>query len=91
MASFRTFNFTKDGYIADIASSTTIYHGFYNADPQTVKLSSGSLDTASAQFMIAKETRNGSGDTTNMQWASTAGNPLTYNQVWDNRVSLTYI
>lgn len=92
MATFRPYNFIKDGYIADIVSSTLVYHGFYNPDPQTLKVTAlGALDTSKAQFSMVKETRSVSGDTTKMEWAYTDGQPMTYNQIWDNRAtSVTY-
>lgn len=89
MSSFRPFNFIKDGYIADYANATTVYHGFYNPDPRTSLALDSALSTSTAQFLIAKETLSGT-NTTKMEWAYTSGQPITYNQVWDNRASLTY-
>jgi hypothetical protein len=90
---FRPFNFIKDGYIADIVSSTSVYHGFYN--PSTAKLSGSALDTSKTQFMVAHETRDVSGNTTKMEWAIASDRlgktAPTYDQIWDNRATLTYL
>lgn len=78
---FRSINFIRDGYIAAVASSTVTYHGYYQ--PKTAP--TGAVDTSVAQFLIAKETKDASGVTTSLQWASRS-----MDQVWDNRASLTY-
>lgn len=87
---FRPFDFIKDNYIADIVSSTVIYHGFYI--PGGPLLSGGTVDTSKAQFLIAKEVKDASGYTTSWKWAmTTSGNSTaTYDQIWDNRASLNY-
>lgn len=78
---FRSIHFLREGYIADVASSTVTYHGYYQ--PQTSP--TGAVSTSVAQFLIAKETKNASGVTTSLQWASRS-----MDQIWDNRASLTY-
>ena len=93
MSSFRPFNLIKDGYIADIVSTTLVYHGFYSPDPTSTKTTGGALDTAIAQFMVAKEVKSAGGDTTSMKWAVDSGLTIgcTYNQIWNNRATLTYL
>jgi len=86
---FRSFNFIKESYVADIVSALLTYHGFYQAPNglnQTSLTGGGALDTSVAQFMIAKEVKDASGNTTSMKWASQQ-----FNQIWDNRAALTYI
>lgn len=80
---FRPIDLTKDSYIADIVSALLTYHGFYSPDhPLT---SGGTVDTSKPQFMIAKEVKDASGNTTSMKWAS-----VSYDQIWNDRASLTY-
>ena len=86
---FRSFNFIKESYIADVVSAILIYHGFYQAPNglnQTTLTGGGALDTAAPQFMIAKEVRDVAGNTISFKWASQQ-----YNQIYDNRAALTYI
>ena len=82
---FVPFNFTKDSYLADIASGTVTYHAFYL--PSNPKLTGGgALDEAVAQFLIAKETKDVSGNTISMKWASTS-----YDKAWTGHAGLTFI
>jgi len=78
---FRPIDQTKDTVNIDYVSSVLQYHGF--AKPGTA--------TSSALWKVAKVTLNASGDITQMIWAGTAAIGYgQYNQVWDNRASLTY-
>ena len=81
----QSYNSFKDGYVADYASATTIYHGFYKIrnDENGEAIA---VATSAALFKIAEETRDGSGNTTSMKWVSNS-----YNQIWDNRAALTYV
>lgn len=78
---FRSIHFIREGYISEVASSTVVYHGYYQ--PQIAP--AGAVSTSLPQFLIAKETKDGSGNTIALQWAS-----ISMNQIWDNRASLTY-
>lgn len=92
---FRPFDQIKDSYIADTSGVTTIYHGFYAPGGTYNGVSAGSIDTSKAQFKIAKETRDGSGNTTSMVWATpttmTTPGVAQYDQIWNNRASLNYV
>jgi len=85
---FRSFNFIKESYIADVVSAVLVYHGFYQAPNglNQTSISGGVVDPAIAQFMIAKEVRDVSGNTTSMKWASQS-----FDQIWNNRAALSYI
>ena len=81
---FVPFNFTKDSYIADIASPTITYHGFYL--PSNAVLSGAAVDQSISQFLCAKETKDASGNTVSMQWASPS-----YDHAWTGHAGYTYI
>jgi len=77
---FRPFNFIKDSFLQDVASPTVIYYGFYNP----TNTGTG-VDTAVAQFKIAKETKSVGGVTTSFKWCGQS-----YDQIWNNRATLNY-
>lgn len=79
---FRPIDQTRDTVNIDYVSSVLQYHGF--AKPGTA--------TSSANWKVAKVTLNASGDITQMIWAGSSATGLYghYNQIWDNRASLTY-
>jgi hypothetical protein len=81
MSPFRPISFIKDSYIAEYASPTVTYHGFY-----TPSDSSTPLDTSTAIFLIAKETKDGSGNTITMKWSGNI-----YNKIWNNRGSINFV
>lgn len=59
------------------STSNTIYYGM--AAPTTL--------TSDARWQIRRETLDASGRTTQVDFA---GGTVDFNQVWDNRVTLTY-
>ena len=77
---FRPIAFTKDSFICDPVSAVVLYYGFYRPNN-----SGTTINTATAQFLIARETRNAGGTTLTFKYA---GND--YNQIWDNRAALSY-
>jgi hypothetical protein len=78
---FRPFNLIKDSYIAEYFSPTVIYHGFY-----TPSDSATPLDTSASIFLIAKEVRDGSGNTTSFKFSGNI-----YNCAWNDRATLNYV
>ena len=77
---FRPIDFIKDSYLADYASPTVTYHGFY------VPNNTGTpIVTSVAQFLIAKETKDVSGRIISFKWSGRI-----YDQIWDNRAALSY-
>lgn len=82
--SFVPYDYTKDSYLGDPASSTVFYYGYYN--PTIVQTTGGVVDTSKAQFLVLKVTKDVSGNILSWKWAS-----RTYDQIWDNRASLTYV
>jgi hypothetical protein len=81
---FVPYDFIKDNLVVDVASATVSYFGYYH--PTTVQKSGGVVDTSKAQFLIMKQTKDGSGNITKIQWAS-----RTYDKIWNDRASLTYL
>ncbi len=81
---FVPYDYTKDSFLSDPASATVKYIGYYN--PQTSQTSGGVVDTSKAQFLIVKQVTDVSGNVLSFKWAS-----RTYDQVWDNRATLTYV
>lgn len=81
---FVPYDFTKDSFLSDPASATVTYFGFY--DPQYCTTSAGAVDQSVAQFLIVRQVVDGSGNVTSFKWASRS-----YNQIWADRASLTYV
>ena len=77
---FREFNFIKESYICDPVSAILVYHGWYAPSNTGTP-----VDTAKAQFLIAKEVKNAGGITTSMKWSGRS-----YDQIWDNRGTINY-
>jgi len=82
---FRPNDFIRSSCVIDVVSSTVIYYGYYH--PNTTHTTTGPVvDPAIAQFQIMKETRDVSGNTIKLQYAD-----IGFNQIWNNRASLTYL
>lgn len=81
---FVPYDYIKDSFLSDPASSTVTYFGFYN--PTIAQTSGGTVDTSKAQFLIVKQTVDASGNVLSFKWASRS-----YDQIWDNRASITYV
>ena len=73
---FRPNDFIRSSCVIDVVSSTVIYYGYYH--PNTTHTTTGPVvDPAIAHV---------SGNTIKLQYAD-----IGFNQIWNNRASLTYL